>query len=494
MSVDDPVQGTPETQSSPRGPEDADPATAPDEPAGGRRGGWAGLRPLVLRLHFYAGLLIAPFLLVAAVTGLLYAASYQIEKVVYADELTVPVGRETVPLSRQVEAALKAHPDGTLTAVWPSAEDGATTRVLLSDPSVDEDTSLAVFVDPYTAEVRGALESYGGSGALPFRAWISELHRNLHLGEPGRLYSELAASWLWVVALGGLLLWLGRKRPRRRARGLLLPERGSSGRRRTLSWHGTVGLWAVLGLLFLSATGLTWSTYAGGNIDALRTQVHGATPEITATVGGHAGADGHGEHTGHGGGADQHPGGGRDIGVDRVLETARERKLTGPIEIAVPGEEGTAYVVKQTDKQWPVHLDSVAVHPATGEVTDELRFADYPVLAKLTRWGIDAHQGLFLGLVNQIALIALALGLSLLTVWGYVMWWQRRPAQERGLRAGRPIPRGAWRRVRLTVLLPLAAATAVIGWFVPLFGAGLALFLAVDVVRGAVGRRRAASS
>ncbi|AZS76006.1 hypothetical protein DDE74_38645 [Streptomyces lydicus] len=36
-----------------------------------RRTGWAALRPLVLRLHFYAGVLIAPFLLVAAVTGLL---------------------------------------------------------------------------------------------------------------------------------------------------------------------------------------------------------------------------------------------------------------------------------------------------------------------------------------------------------------------------------------------------------------------------------------
>ena len=41
--------------------------------------------------YFYAGILIAPFLLVAATTGLLYAASYQVEKVVYSHELTVPV-------------------------------------------------------------------------------------------------------------------------------------------------------------------------------------------------------------------------------------------------------------------------------------------------------------------------------------------------------------------------------------------------------------------
>ncbi|WP_405812492.1 hypothetical protein [Streptomyces sp. NBC_01520] len=38
-------------------------------------------------------MLVAPFLLVAATTGLLYAGSYQAEKVLYADELRVPRGR-----------------------------------------------------------------------------------------------------------------------------------------------------------------------------------------------------------------------------------------------------------------------------------------------------------------------------------------------------------------------------------------------------------------
>lgn len=36
------------------------------------RGAWAALRPLILRLHFYAGVFVAPFILVATVSGLLY--------------------------------------------------------------------------------------------------------------------------------------------------------------------------------------------------------------------------------------------------------------------------------------------------------------------------------------------------------------------------------------------------------------------------------------
>ncbi|OKK08234.1 peptidase [Streptomyces sp. CB03234] len=462
--------------------------TAPSPTEG--RSTWGALRPLFLRIHFYAGLLIAPLLLVAATSGLLYALSFQAEKVLYRHELQVPVGDRVLPLSEQVDAAREAHPDGTVTAVWPSSEDGATTRVLMSSPTVEEGKSLAVFVDPYTAEVRGDLPSYGSSGALPLRTWLSEFHANLQLGELGRNYSEMAASWMWVVALGGLALWIGRKRTAKRA--LVLPERGPTSRRRTLSWHGSVGLWAVTGLVILSATGLTWSRYAGENIDAVQSQLGGATPTVSATLDG-AAADGGTGHEGHGTAHHTAPAPtGPDVGIDKAVEAARGAGVAGRIAVTLPAE-GKGYVVKETDTQFPVHLDSVAVDPADGTVIDELRFADYPVLAKLTRFGIDAHMGVLFGLANQLVLAVLMVALILLIVWGYRMWWLRRPTQERKLSAGRPMPRGAWRKVPVTLLLPLAAATALVGWFVPMLGVSLLVFLAVDVTLGLVARARARS-
>ena len=45
--------------------------------------------PLLLRLHFYAGVIVAPFLLVAALTGLVYAFTPQIERAYYGDILVV---------------------------------------------------------------------------------------------------------------------------------------------------------------------------------------------------------------------------------------------------------------------------------------------------------------------------------------------------------------------------------------------------------------------
>jgi uncharacterized iron-regulated membrane protein len=448
-------------------------------------------------MHFYAGLLIAPLLFLAATTGLLYAGSWQAEKIIYSDQLAVPhVGEASVPLSTQVKAARGAVPEGKVTAVWPAPEADATTRVIMERPGMEEGQTLTVFVDPYTADVRGQLTTSGD--ALPLRAWLSEFHASLQLGEFGRNYSELAASWLWVVALGGLALWIGRRRSRKAD--LVLPDRKATGRRRTLSWHGTVGLWAAVGLVGLSATGLTWSRYAGENIGQLQDRLGGATPSVAAALPGGAAA-GSDEHAGH---IPQTPSGGTpgtegmempppqptaDIGIDRAVAAARAAGVTESLRVTLPAK-GKGYVIKEADKTLPVHLDSVAVDPADGRIMDELRFADYPLLAQLTRFGIDLHMGLTFGIANQIALAALAVAVMFLVVWGYKMWWTRRPTKDRRLSVGRAQPRGAWRKLPVGVLLPFACVTAVVGWFVPLLGISLLVFLAVDVALGFVAGRR----
>ncbi|MEV6575540.1 PepSY domain-containing protein [Streptomyces sp. NPDC051577] len=466
------------------------PARGAEEPPRRTAGGWAALRPLLLRMHFYAGLLIAPLLFIAATTGLLYAASWQAEKIVYADELTVPrVGERALPLSDQVRAARDAEPGGEVTAVWPAPDADDTTRVIMEKKGLAKGETLTVFVDPYTADVRGQLTTAGD--ALPLRAWLSEFHSSLQLGEFGRNYSELAASWLWVVTLGGLALWVGRRRTR--AVRLVLPDRSATGRRRTLSWHGTVGLWAAAGLVVLSATGLTWSKYAGENIGQLQDRLGGATPSVTATLNAAGAAGGADEHAGHvmtDGMEMPPPTPTADVGIDEAVAAARAAGVTEDLRVTLPAR-GKGYVVKETDKQVPVHLDAVAVDPADGTVMDELRFSDHPLLAQATRFGIDLHMGLTFGLANQIALAALAVAVMFLVFWGYRMWWMRRPTKDRGLSVGRAQPRGAWRRLPATTLLPLAAVTAVVGWFVPMLGLSLVAFLLVDGVLGFVKRRRA---
>src|SRR5687768_14934821 len=68
-----------------------------------------GLGALLLRLHFYAGVLVAPFLVIAAVTGLLYTAVPQLDQILYGDQLTAAhtgaTGNAGLPLAEQIAAA-----------------------------------------------------------------------------------------------------------------------------------------------------------------------------------------------------------------------------------------------------------------------------------------------------------------------------------------------------------------------------------------------------
>jgi uncharacterized iron-regulated membrane protein len=435
---------------------------------------WSGLRPLLLRLHFYAGILVGPFLLIAAVTGLLYTATPQIESVVYRHELKVTPHGQQKPLATQVEAAREAVPGGQLMSVTKGAGDADTTRVTFDVKGLPEGYTQTAFVNPYDAEVRGTLRTFDES--LPVRSWFNSLHRTLQLGEVGRNYSEMAASWLWVEVLGGLALWLGAPRGRARLRKFFVPRRAPEGRKRTLSWHGSIGLWVSIGFLGLSATGLTWSAHAGANIGRIQDALGGAGPSLSSTL--HHG--GVGESSSHRT---------KDIGFDGAVRVARAEGLRGKLVITPPADAKSAYIVRENTRHWPEQQDSVAVDPATGKVTAKLAFDDFPVLAKLTRWGIDAHMGLLFGLANQIVLALIAIALIGMLFWGYRMWWLRRPSRTTGPGLGRPPARGAWRRVPGKVMAPLVVVAAVLAYYLPLFGLPLICFLLGDLVVAALRRR-----
>lgn len=447
--------------------------------------GLSPYRAFLLRLHFYAGLFVGPFVLVAALSGGLYAVAPTIEHYVYRSYLQTDSRGDVLPVSEQVRAAQADRPDLTVTAVRPAVKPGETTRVMFADPSLGESERHAVFIDPVTATSRGELTVYGSSGALPLRTWIDQLHRSLHLGEPGRAYSELAASWLWLIAVAGVLLWWNRfRRTSRRddatAR-LLTVDLRSQGRERTLNWHAVVGIWIAIGLVFLSATGLTWSRFAGANVTELRAALSWATPAVATALDVPAASGTSAHHGDRVDDAARQPSAPRVGDVDRVLQAARAAGITGYVEVAIPTDAKTAFTVAQTRQPWVMSNNAAAVDGATGQVTDVVWFADWPLAAKLSAWGIQFHMGLLFGLANQALLMGLAVALVTVIVRGYVLWWRRRPTDGR-----RPVGRAAGRG-SLTRLPPAAAVVVVlvavgVGWFVPLFGVSLIAFVAVDVL------------
>ena len=443
-------------------------------------------RALLVRLHFYAGILIGPFLAVAAVTGALYAAAPTIERVVYRDLLSVPPAPAALPLQEQVAAARAAFPQLTMTGLRPPAEPADSTRVYFADPALGDDLLRAVFVDPYTGRVLGDEQTW--LGYLPVSTWLDGLHRHLNLGEPGRLYSELAASWLWVVALGGLWLWLIRSaRDHRdgRMHRVVMPDRTARGRSRTLSWHGATGVWLLAGLLFLSATGITWSTYAGAHVSDLRAAMNWQRPQLDTVIAGDGG------HAGHGGPVTQPGVDAASVDYSGVLAAAADAGVRSPVELTLPAAHGEAVTVTEIDRPYRWTTNAAAVDPGDLGVTSVVDYRrDYSTMAKLADWGIRAHMGFLFGWLNQALLLAVAVGLLTVIVRGYRMWWQRRPTRGSDWAVGRAPLRGGFGRLSVPARAGIVAAAVAVGWFLPLLGVALVAFLVVDLTLAAAKRRK----
>ncbi|MGJ0191428.1 DUF2534 family protein [Pantoea sp. RRHST58] len=454
---------------------------------------------LLRRLHFYIGLFIAPFIFIAALTGTLYVLTPQIEHVLYASALTAEPQGTAQPLSAQVAAA--RHHAGEAAPVYavrpaPGAEE--TTRVQFSQSDLGPSESRSVFIDPYTLQVKGDMTVYGTSGVLPLRMWLDQLHRGLLLGDVGRLYSELAASWLWVAALGGLVLWLG-TRPRRKM------KKPASGFAFARHWHITLGLVLSLGLIFFSITGLTWSQWAGGNIDKIRSELGWMTPQVRTALDASApaaSADPHADHHAMPQMDGMNMSGmampatparavnAPDADWDSVLNAARRGGIrAAKLELRQPKAAGQAWTVSEIDRSWPSQVDAVSVDPATFAIVDRVEFAHFPLVAKLTRWGVDAHMGVLFGWPNQLLLALFGFGLCASIVLGYRMWWIRRPA----LPAQNPAQTllVAWLAMpRYAQATSLIVALA-LGWALPVMGGSLLLFVAIDLLRWRKAQRAA---
>ncbi|EWC61102.1 putative iron-regulated membrane protein [Actinokineospora spheciospongiae] len=426
------------------------------------------LQIVARRLHFVAGIVVAPFLAALCLTGLVYVFSPQIHDSLYRSDLHVHhVGEVRRPLAEQVRAALTAHPEATLKAVLTPPADDRTTRVVLAVPGPDGIEDRTVFVDPYTRLINGELTTV--ENRLPANTWLRQFHGNLHLGAPGRLYAELAASWVPLIAVGGLVLWLARTRRKRTRREVLLPSvRDKMGWTRLRAIHGAAGLWLAVGLVLLAGTGLTMTRFAGGRADStidpgrLRAPVLAAAPVPV-------------------------PAGAQPIDIDRAVVAAKAAGLSGELAVTPPSGSGTPFTVTEISDGLPIHRGAVAIDPYTEGVTEHLDWSDYSPVAKLSTLATQFHTGTLFGLANQIALALLAAATFALLALGYRMWWIHNPYRRRW----ESLPRPVWRQLAGGPLVVVLLGVAALAWVLPAVGASLLVFLAVDALVSRFKRRKA---
>ncbi len=443
------------------------------------------------RWHFYAGLYVAPFLIVLAVTGLVMLWVSVIDGRDGEKAFRVTPGAGTVAVSAQADAALAAVPGSSLTRyVAPREADGAAVFQLAAG-----DGAVMVAVDPHTAAVLGQWPRRAGWYDL-----ADEIHGTLMLGTLGDRLIEIAAGFGIVLVVTGLYLWW--PRGNRRLARLLVPDLSARGRLFWKSLHQSVGVWMSAILVVFLLSGLSWSgiwgekftqawsTFPAEKWDAVplsdvthASMNHGGVKEVPwgleqtpmPASGSQAGAPGIAP--------------GSVVDLDTVVAFARASGFEGRLQVNAPqGENGVWTLSRDSmsnDSSDPTFDRTVHLDRYTGKVLADVGYADYSVPAKAMAVGVAFHEG-DMGTWNVALVTAFCLSVIAVSASGLVMWWQRRP-RAAGRLAAPPVPQTVpmWKGAMALMLA--------VSMLFPLTGLTLLAVLALDtlVIARLPGLRRA---
>ncbi|WP_417450626.1 PepSY-associated TM helix domain-containing protein [Kordiimonas sp.] len=435
----------------------------------------------IFRLHFYAGLLVAPFLLILSITGAIYLFNTEIEDIVFGDWRFASAEGPHLAPEVMVDGALAAYPASTATRIDLPVTSERTATVFLT-PEMGE--PFRVFVDPVTGVALGSF-IYGDT----LVGFADKMHGSLLIGDRGSNIVELASCWAIVLIMTGLYLWW----PRGGGAiwGVFLPRR-LKGRLMWREIHAVVGMWASVFILFLIVTGLPWSAHWSGYLQGFldltdsgypasyRTHVNHAavmsdptttlaetTPGIAWTLeSAPAPMSDHGHHQ---------MAGAEPIDVGTAASILAREGLTTAYRLVYPKDKHdvfTAYTYPdKPEGQRTIHLDQY-----TGDVINDIAYADYGVGAKAVELGVQLHMGNYFGVPNQIIMLFAALCGVALAITGPVMWLKRRKA---GL--GAPPPASGKRAWSIAVIL------LAFGVVFPALGLSLiAVFAAEQLILGRI--------
>lgn len=430
----------------------------------------------IWRWHFYAGLMVAPFVLLLSLTGALYLFDREIEGVFYADRMHVPAVRAPLPLLDQQAAVLRAYPGATVKRIVLPERPTDAGQWLVARDGVD----TLVFVDPGSGRVTGDIDP-----EWRLMAVVRRIHGTLLAGQVGSYIVELMACWTLIMLGTGLILWWPRHW---RLRGVFVPRLAARGRRFWRDLHAIPAMVNALLVMGLILTGLPWSAFWGVQFARV-----GAVSPLTEPSPNFRDPPEHAEHklttadgvpwtianspAPHGGHGHGH---GRATLAD-VERALSDYKVAPGARIFLPQPGGSLITISltpdQAERQRTLYLDA-----ADGSVIDDIGWADYSPLAKAVEWGTMTHMGRQFGLANQLLALAVALTLAASVVTGVYMWWCRRP---RGQLAA---PGGVQDRLPRPVKLMIATIAALF----PLVGASLVLAVTVEGILGAARRLRRA--
>lgn len=407
------------------------------------------MRPILVLIHRYVGLLMAGFLLLAGLTGALLAFNYELDSAISPELMRVEAPAANVqPLPPLLlrDKVLAAYPQAEADWLPLRREPGRADEFWIygkEDPKTGEHAELAVdqvFVNPYSGEILGARKwgdiSAGAVNLLPF---VYRIHYTLLLDEIGKWLMGIIAI-LWVIdCFAGVYLTL----PARQRKAAANVAAGKNWWQRwAVSWRvrwqggnyklnfdlhraGALWLWLLLLVIALSSVSFNLPQYY--------------RPVISAAMGMQAGSDGIADLAEE----KMHPGMAWPQALARGQQLMQEMAQREAFLIERDSylyydhHKGifgyAAYTSRDLDKRWgrtAVFFDADhgqlrATYIPTGHTAGDT----------FTSWIATLHMAAMWGLSWQLVMLASGIGVAMLSLTGVYIWWKKRRARHKAAQA-----------------------------------------------------------
>ena len=429
---------------------------------------------LAWRWHFYAGLFVAPFMILLALTGIIYLFKPQLDPLLYDHLLNVTPAHHSLSADEQLSRMQATYPQGHISQYLPPINPQRSGQFVVHNGGHE----LNVFINPYTGQVLGEQDA-----KLNLQAVARALHGELMIGTLGDRLVELAAGWGVVLVVSGLFLWWPRGQS---AAGILWPRLSRRGRVLWRDLHVVTGFWGAALLLFMLISGMTWTGFWGkqyadlwnrfpvamwndvpkSDIEARslntanRQTVPWAMENTPMPVSG-----AHAEHMAHAArtSGPAAPG----ITLQAVVDTATARQVEAGYSIILPTTATGVFTIAVFADD-PRNDATLHVDQYTGTVLADVRWQHYSNVARATEMGVMLHEGKLFGPLNQIVMLLVCLMILLSSVSGLVIWWKLRPQGGLGvppLRHDLPTWKaGVAIMLALAIAFPLVGASLIAVW------------------------------
>lgn len=380
----------------------------------------------IWRWHFYAGLIVAPFLIILAITGSIYLFKPQIEQQLYQDYYEVTPTGEKSSADQQIATVKKSYPEASVTSYRPGEAEDRSSEVGIR---LNNET-YTIFMDPYTGEEVGKLNN---SDRIMDK--IEKIHGELMIGTLGDRIVELVTCWAIVLIITGLYLWFPRKN--KGMAGVLYPRIKKGGKVFRRDLHAVPAFWVTGGMLFLIMTGLPWSGFWGNNFQNIVTNAGmgyppsiwvGSAPASITKTKEVADVPWAAENLDVPASSLQDY---KPLAIDHLLQVAKREGIDPSYTIYIPQTKKGVYTFSafpaKAQNEITMHIDQYS-----GAVLADYRYENYHLMGKIIAWGITLHKGSQFGLANQLMGLLICLGILLTAVSGLYLWLKRKPSKKLG--------------------------------------------------------------